>query len=71
MLRAVHQWADPNGQRKSYKTKEVLKSHLCFCSKSIFKGPFHEILGVSDSRDHAMGMISDITVDLVALINNL
>jgi len=37
----------------------------------MYKGPFHEILGISDSRDHAKGMISDITVDLVALIKNL
>jgi hypothetical protein len=37
----------------------------------MYKGPFHEILRISDSRDHAKGMISDITVDLVALIKNL
>ena len=37
----------------------------------MYKGPFHEILGISDNRDHVMGMISDATVDLVALINNL
>jgi len=37
----------------------------------MYKGPFHEILGVSDNRDHVIGMISDITVDLVALIKNL
>ena len=37
----------------------------------MYKGPFHEILGISDSRDHAKGMISDITVDLLALIKNL
>jgi len=71
MLRTVRQWEDPNGQRKSYKGKEVLKCRLCFCSNSMYKGPFQEILGISDNRDHAMGMISDITVDLVALINNL
>ena len=35
------------------------------------KGPYHEIIGISDSRDHTKGMISDITVDLVAKINNL
>jgi len=37
----------------------------------MYKGAFHEILGISDNRDHVMGMISDVTVDLVALINNL
>ena len=37
----------------------------------MYKGPFHEILRISDIRDHAKGMISDITIDLVALIKNL
>ena len=37
----------------------------------MYKGPFHEILGIPDGRDHIGDMTSDITVDLVALINNL
>jgi len=37
----------------------------------MYKGPFHEILCISNNRDHVLCMVSGITVGLVALTNNL